>query len=87
MQILYVSFETCIEFGFHRSHLFRITVFPMALQPGFLESTLSVLVDAWNMLHGSAKADWGTEADIDQLHNSATIAKRNIDNISKVMTL
>ena len=40
--------------------------------------------DAWNMLYGSAREDWGSEANIDELHNSATAAKHSVDNMSKV---
>lgn len=43
-----------------------------------------VCADAWNMLMGSAQEDWGTEADIDDLHNAATAAKHKIANLSKV---
>ena len=44
----------------------------------------NLVADAWNLLFGAAKDEWATEADIDELHNAATAAKHNIDNLSKV---
>ena len=43
--------------------------------------------DAWNMLYGSAKEGWGSECQITELHNAATEAKRNYENLAKVPLL
>ncbi len=36
------------------------------------------------MLYGSASEGWGSECQITELHNAATEAKRNYENLAKV---